>query len=222
MTKPNLPHKLQPHPLTQAIHTLRHPKHGTNNIMRAIPQPPKLLQPPNRRIDLALNTRLQHRLHLDRMRTIHDAKDIIPAHDAEARERRLQVVDGLAHVALGAEDEGGKAVVGELYAFHLADGKEARDELGVGEAGVAQDRAARLQGLDDLVRGVAGEGEARGRGVDFHGAAEGLLRARGHAVGFVEDDELVAAGGKGDFFLGEAFYAVADDVDAWSIKSVFS
>ena len=77
-----------------------------------------------------------------------------------------------------------------------------------------------MQGLDDLVGHVAGEGEARGGGVDFHGAAEGLLGARGHAVGFVEDDEFLAAVREGDLFLGEAFDAVADDVDAWVARLV--
>jgi hypothetical protein len=40
------------------------------------------------------------------------------------------------------------------------------------------------------------------------------LRAGGHRVGLVEDDEFVTAEGEGDFFLGEGFDAVADDVDS--------
>ena len=36
-------------------------------------------------------------------------------------------------------------------------------------------------------------------------------------VCFVEDDELLPALGKGYFLLGEAFDAVADDVDAWCV-----
>ena len=77
-----------------------------------------------------------------------------------------------------------------------------------------------MQRFDDFVAGVAGEGEAGGGGVDFHGATEGLLGAGGHAVGFVEDDEFMSAGGEGDFFLGEAFDAVADYVDAWFWRSM--
>ena len=92
--------------------------------------------------------------------------------------------------------------------------------MGVGEAGVAEDGAAGLDGFDDFIGGVAGESEAGGCGVDFHGAAEGLLGAGGHAVGFVEDDEFLAAGGESDFFLGEAFDAVADDVDAALVGGV--
>lgn len=35
----------------------------------------------------------------------------------------------------------------------------------------------------------------------------------GLPVGFIEDDEFLAARRKGDFFLGEAFDAVTDNVD---------
>lgn len=66
--------------------------------------------------------------------------------------------------------------------FRFADLHQAFDDLGVGEAGVAQDGAAGLDGLDDLVGGVAGECEACGRGVDFHCAAQGLLGAGCHAI----------------------------------------
>ena len=101
-----------------------------------------------------------------------------------------------------------------LDLFRFADLHQALDDLGVGQAGVAEDGAAGLQGFDDLVGLVAGEGEASGGGVDFHGAPEGLLGAGGHAVGFVEDDDLLPALGKGDFLLCETFDSVADDVDA--------
>ena len=39
-----------------------------------------------------------------------------------------------------------------------------------------------LNGLNDFCGLVAGQGKAGGRGVDFHGTSEGLLRAGGHAV----------------------------------------
>ena len=137
------------------------------------------------------------------MRRVDDAENLIPANEAEARPRRLEVIDCLAHVALGAEHKRGDPVVGVVDVFRGAYLHEAVDDLGVCEAGVPEDSAARLEGFDDFVGGVAGEGEAGGRGVDFHGAPEGLLGAGGHAVGFVEDDEFLAAGGEGYFFLGE-------------------
>ncbi len=182
--------------------------------MTRVPQTPKLVQRVQCRVDLALPARFDHRLHFDRVRTVDDAEDVVAAHEAEAGPGALQVVDGLAHVALGAEDEGRDAVLAVLDLFRLADLHQSFDDLGVGQAGVAEDGAARLEGLDDLVGLVAGEGEAGGRGVDFHGASEGLLRAGGHAVGFVEDDDLLPALGEGDFLLREAFDSVADDIDA--------
>ena len=67
------------------------------------------------------------------------------------------------------------------YVFRGADLQEAEDDLRVREARVAEDRATRLEGLDDLIRLVAGEGETGGGRVNLHGAAEGLLGARRHA-----------------------------------------
>lgn len=45
------------------------------------------------------------------------------------------------------------------------------------------DGAARLDGLNDLRGGVAGQRKAGGGGVDLHGAAQSLLRPRRHAAG---------------------------------------
>ena len=122
------------------------------------------------------------------MRGVDDAEDVFAGDEAEARVRGLEIVDCLAHVAFGAEDEGGDAVVGIGDVLGLADLEKAADDLGVREAGVAEDGAAGLDGFDDFVGCVAGEGEAGGGGIDFHGSAEGLLRAACHAVRFVEDD----------------------------------
>ena len=122
------------------------------------------------------------------MRGVDDAEDVFAGDEAEARVRGLEIVDCLAHVAFGAEDEGGDAVVGIGDVLGLADLEKAADDLGVREAGVAEDGAAGLDGFDDFVGCVAGEGEAGGGGIDFHGSAEGLLRAARHAVRFVEDD----------------------------------
>jgi len=188
--------------------------------MTAIPQIPQLAHARDGLFDARAVARFDDRLHFDRVRTVDDAEDVFTAHEPEARGRALQVVDGLTHVALGAEHERREAIVCILDLFRLGNLQQAPHDLGVREAGVAQDGAAGLQGLDDFVGHVAGEGEAGGGGVDFHGAAEGLLGARGHAVGFVEDDEFLAAGGEGDFFLGEAFDAVADDVDACMRESL--
>ena len=116
------------------------------------------------------------------MRRIHHLEHIVPIHETETGPGGLQIVHGLSHVTLGAEAEGRDAVVGVGDGLGGTDLVEAEDELGVGQAGVAEDCAAGLEGLDDFVGLVAGEGEAGGGGVDFHCASEGLLGAGGHAM----------------------------------------
>ncbi len=215
MTEPNLPDKLQPHALAQPVHALRDPKHRADDIMAAIPQLPQLAHAAHSLFDAALVARFDDRLHLDRMRAVDDTKHVLAAHEPEARGCALQVVNRLPHIPLGAKHQRRNPIVRKLNLLRLGNLQQTAHNLLVRQAGVAQDGAARLQGLDDFIGHVAGEGEAGGGAVDFHGAAQGLLGARGHAVGFVEDDEFLAAGREGDFFLGEAFDAVADDVDAW-------
>lgn len=214
MRKPNLLDKLELGVLAQRRNRLCDLEHGADNIVTRIPQVPQLPQPVQSRIDITLVAGLEHRLHLDRVRAIHHFKDILPAHEAEAGVCRLQVVNRLPHVSLGAEDQRGQAVVVVLDFFGLDDLQQAFDDLRVGELGEAQDGAAGLQGFDDLVGLVAGESKACRVGVDLHCAAKRLLGARGHAVGFVEDYDLVPTWREGDFLLGEAFDALADYFNA--------
>lgn len=181
MRKANLADKLQAGMFTERRDGLGDAEHGTDDIVAGIAQSPQVVQGVQGGVDFPLPAGLDHGLHLDRVGRVHDAEDVVAAHEAEAGPGRLQVVDGLAHVALGAEDEGGQAVVGVLDALGVDDLEQALHHLGVAEAGVAQDGAAGLERFDDFVRLVAREGEARGAGVDFHGAAESLLRAGRHA-----------------------------------------
>lgn len=214
MREADLADELELRVLAQRRDRLGDLEHGADDVVARVPQIPELLQGIQRALDVALVAGLQHGLHLDGVGRVHDLEDVVAAHEAEARVRALQVVDGLAHVALGAEHERRHALVVVLDAFGGDDLQEALDDLGVGEPAVPQDGAAGLQGLDDLVGLVAGEGEARRVRVDLHRAAQGLLRAGRHAVCLVEDHEFVAARGEGDFLLGEAFDSVAHDVDA--------
>jgi len=92
--------------------------------------------------------------------------------------------------------------------------QQAAQDLGVRDLGVADDRAARLYRLDHLGRGVAGQREARRRGVQLHRAPQRLLRAGGHGVRLVEHHDLVAPGRQRHLFLGKHFDLVAHDVDA--------
>lgn len=154
------------------------------------------------------------------MRRVDDLEDVVARDKAKARVCGLQVINGLTHIAFSSEDERGKTIIAIFDLFGLDDLHQTLDHLCVGELGVAQDGASRLKRLDDLVGLVACKCEARGVGVDFHGAAKSLLGTGRHAVCFVEDDELVAARGKGHFFLGKTLDAVADDVDAALVTGV--
>ena len=232
--------------LAQAVHGLDDAEHGADDVVAGVAEAPELLEALERLLDLAFPAGFQHGLDLDRVRTVDDLEDVVAAHEAEAGVGALQVVDGLAHVAFGAKDERGDPVVAVADVFRGADVQQARDDLPVGQVGVAEDGAAGLERFDDLVGRVAGEGEPGGGGVDFHGAPESLLRAGCHAstrargrerekminfgdneesgrgggealvpVCFIEYDDLLATGGKSDFFLRESFDPVANDVDPW-------
>lgn len=199
-------------------------KHGADDIVARIAQIPEILQRIQGALDIALVAGLQHGLDLDGMRGIDDLEDVVAADEAEAGVRALQVVDGLAHVALGAEHEGGHPLVVVLDLLGLDDLQQPLDHLRLGEPAVPQDGAARLQRLDDLVRLVAREREPSRVRVDLHRAPQRLLRPRRHAVRLVEDHELVPARRERYFLLREAFDSVPDDVDTWFLApmAVFS
>jgi len=57
---------------------------------------------------------------------------------------------------------------------------EAGGDVLIAKAGEADDGAARLDGLDDLLRLIACKGETGGVGVDLHCATHRLLCGGGH------------------------------------------
>ena len=122
------------------------------------------------------------------MWSVDDTEDVLARHKSEACKSRLEVIDSLPHVTLGGKYEGGDSVVRVFYLLGFTDLHQTSHDLGICQAGIAENGAARLEGLDDLVGGIACEGKAGGRGVDFHRAAKSLLSAGRHAVGFVEYD----------------------------------
>ena len=102
------------------------------------------------------------------MGAIDNPKDIIAAYKPESRPCTLQIVDGLAHIALGAEHQSGDAILGMFDVFGLADLHDPLDDLGVGQSTIAEDSASRLDRFDNLVRLVACKCESGRRRVDFH------------------------------------------------------
>ena len=132
----------------------------------------------------------------------------------------LEVVESLPHVPLRGEDDGLHAVLGVLDALLLTHLQHLGQDLRVGQFAVPQHGAARLDGLDDLLRRVAGQGEAGGVAVQLHGPPQGLLGGLRHGVRLVQDDDLVPAAREGHLLLGEHLDPVADDVDAALVGGV--
>lgn len=115
MREANLLDELEAGVFAEAVHGFGDAEHGADDIVAAVAQRPELLQPFERAFDPPVPARFEHRLHLDRMRAVDDPEHILAAHQAEAGGGALQVVDGLPHVPLGAEDERGDPVVGVLH-----------------------------------------------------------------------------------------------------------
>jgi hypothetical protein len=234
------PDKLEFDKLAQAVHALGDPKQGDDNIDGRVPRRPQLVEGVHGRVDFAPHARRQEFFNLDGVGLVAHFEDFVGADKVEAGPGRLEVVDGLAHVAFRGKDEsrqpflvvldlraaghgarGGCSAMHSLpwifrvtHAFDLADFEQALEQLFVAQAGVPEDGTPRLDRFDNLVALVAREGEPGRVRVQFHRAAEGLLRARRHRVGFVEDDELVPPERERDFFLRKRLDAVSHDVDA--------
>ena len=129
----------------------------------------------------------------ERVRLVTDFEHVLLIHQAEAAERRLQVVERLAHVAVRCEDDGLQTARHRRHALRGRHGEQARQDVGVGEAREADDGAARLQRLDYFFARVARERKPRGVAEHLHRAPQRLLRRARHRVRLVEEDDLVAA-----------------------------
>lgn len=89
--------------------------------MTTISQIPQLSDALDGLLDARFPARFHDGLDFNRVRGVDDTEDVFAGDEAEAGVGGLQVVDCLAHVAFGAKDEGGDAVVGILDVFGLAD-----------------------------------------------------------------------------------------------------
>lgn len=172
--------KLELGVLWQVVETLDHAEDGDDNVDGRVSLVPQLVDDLEGRVDVAGLARLDHLADLDGVRLVADLEDVVLRDKAESGPCRLEVVDGLAHVALGSEDEGLQALVVVLDFFSGANLLQALQDLGVAQLAVPQDGATRLDGLDDLVAHVARERETGRVGVDLHGSPQRLLRAGRH------------------------------------------
>lgn len=96
-------------------------EHGADDVVARVAEAPEVLERVQGAVDVALVAGLEHGLDLDGVRRVDDLENVVAADEAEAGVRALQVVDGLAHVALGAEDERGHALVVVLDLLGLDD-----------------------------------------------------------------------------------------------------
>jgi len=206
--------------LAQGIDCLGDLEHGADDVVARVSQVPEFVQRGQGFVDSLLVAALDHGLHLDRMRAIHDPEHVIAVEKSKAGVGTLQVVNRLSHIAFCGEDEGRDAVIRVLDFFSRADLHHPAHHLCVCQARVPQNRASGLQRLDDFIRLVACKCESRGGTVNLHGPSQSLLGATRHAVCLVQNHQLLPAGGQGDFFLGKALDAVTHDVDAAFVGGV--
>lgn len=87
------------------VKDLDHPKHRRHNVDRRVAVLPQRIQLLQRSIHIALGAATEHLLDDDRVRLVAHLEDVFGRDDAEARVGRLEVVERLAHVALGRKDE---------------------------------------------------------------------------------------------------------------------
>ncbi|CUS09661.1 unnamed protein product [Tuber aestivum] len=118
---------------TEGIYRLGDSKHGANNIDGGVALPPELLQLLQRHVYLSGVASFDQGLHSDGVRGVDDFEDIVRTDEAEARNRALQVVDGLTHIPLGGEDQRGEALLRVLHLLRDAYLEQATEHLRVRE-----------------------------------------------------------------------------------------
>ena len=104
------------------------------------------------------------------MRLIANLEDVGLVDVAKATVGGLEIVQGIAHVTLGREDDGLQSTIGVADLLRGADEFESGQDLLVGEAAVPEDGGTGLNGFDDLGGDVARQGEAGGVGGEEEGA----------------------------------------------------
>mmetsp|Transcript_13494 Transcript_13494/g.19822 ORF Transcript_13494/g.19822 Transcript_13494/m.19822 type:complete len:322 (+) Transcript_13494:110-1075(+) len=202
------------------LQLLPHPKEGPNDVHGGIPRFPQIFQVLLGPIDVVLQALVEHALGPQGVGLVADLEHVLRGDAAKARVGRLQVVEGVPHVPLGCEYQRLQSRWLVVQLLRLAHLLQPLQHLFVRQLGVSQDCAAALDGLDDLLRVVAGQGKPGRVAVDLHGPAQCLLRLGGHAVSLVQDDDLVPPRWEGDLLLGEHLDLVPHHVDAPGIRRV--
>lgn len=75
------------------------------------------------------------------MGAVDDTEHIVSTDEAESRPGTLQVVEGLAHVTLGTEDQGGDSIFRVLDLLGFADLHQSLHDLSVGQSCISKNGA---------------------------------------------------------------------------------
>mmetsp|Transcript_109925 Transcript_109925/g.354951 ORF Transcript_109925/g.354951 Transcript_109925/m.354951 type:complete len:332 (+) Transcript_109925:91-1086(+) len=199
---------------------LGHPRKGRDDVRGAVALLEDLVHRGEGALPVPLEGRPEAAVDLLRLGLVVHPEDGLLGDGAEGVEGRLGAVEDVPHVALRREDQRLEPRLVVRRALRLQDVLQALHEVLVSDAAEAQDGATRLDGLDDLRRDVAGEGEARRLAEDLHRPPHCLLRRPGHAVGLVQDDDLELALRQGHLLLREALDLLPHHVDAAVIGGV--
>mmetsp|Transcript_6557 Transcript_6557/g.11994 ORF Transcript_6557/g.11994 Transcript_6557/m.11994 type:complete len:248 (-) Transcript_6557:162-905(-) len=148
------------------------------------------------------------------MRLVTNLVHIVCVHESETRVRCLQVVERLAHVSVGGEDDGLQAIVGLCHPFRFTHINEPLQDVFIRKPAKPNHRAPALYRLDDLGALVASQSEPRRVGVDLHRPSKCLLRSLSHAIRLVKNHNLVPARGQSHFLLGKHLDPIPHNVDS--------
>jgi hypothetical protein len=132
----------------------------------------------------------------------------------------LDVVDGLAHIAVSDEEQRAEGLLSDLDSFSLDHSLEVELHLVVSQLAEPEDDAATLDGLDDLGGSVAAQHEASGLAKVADDHAQGMLCALRQTVRLVQHDDLSLACSKRHFFLCKRLDLLAHHIYSTLIRSI--
>ena len=120
----------------------------------------------------------------------------------------------LSHIPLSCEYNRLQPIVCVLHFLHLTNLHHTCQNLGVRQTGKPQNCTTRLDGLDNLIRRIAGQCKTCRVRIQFHGSSQSLLSSICHRICLVQNDEFVLVLSQGDLFLGKVFDLVSHNVNA--------
>mmetsp|Transcript_72508 Transcript_72508/g.169967 ORF Transcript_72508/g.169967 Transcript_72508/m.169967 type:complete len:304 (+) Transcript_72508:174-1085(+) len=202
------------------FHLLGNAREGGDDVGGAVALVPDLVHRAKGALGVLLQAGLQAALHLLGLGLVIHPEDRRFVDFSEGVEGRLRSVKGVAHVSLCGESQGFQTRLVVRGALLLQHQLQSLKHFLVGYPAETKDRAAGLDGFDDLRRDVARQGKARGLAEDLHRPTHGLLRSLGHAVCFVQNNYLQLAFWQGNLLLREALDLFPHDVDASVIRGV--